>query len=234
MSKWVKNKKTGLVYRPIYKNVYPLMAYDSGHGEPSIFKVSNLGELFFDTSHKLNDDKSLFKTWKKINVILFNLADEKHLMNTPYCEVDMSTVPKNLKSYVFEVWVQPTIKDYVRPKTHEIFKDIMESTTLPFKKSKTSDIMYRVIPRGEYSHMYDTRYERTFELRDNPNNKGYMTRSVPSIKFQAAVLEDLKKGKWDVKYILPPYMIEVNDEDEGLDNFLWEVDFNSVPDHILS
>jgi hypothetical protein len=234
MSDWRTNKKTGLVYRPIYKNVYPLIAYESGYGNPSIFEVTKLGEVNHLDYHKMNNDKSLFNVWKKRHALSFDDVDDEHLMPFPYCEVDLSTVPKGKKRNVFTIWVKPTVRDYVKPETHEIFRDIMESATSPFKKSKTSDILYRVIPRGEYSHMYDTRYERTFELKDDPNNKGYMTRSVPSDKFQTEMLEDLKKGKWDVKYILPPYMIEVNDEDEGLDNFLWEVDFNSVPDHILS
>jgi hypothetical protein len=104
----------------------------------------------------------------------------------------------------------------------------------PFKKSKTSDIKYRVIPRGEYSHYYDPRYSRTFELKDNPSGKGYNTVTVPSQKYQREMEEDLKKGGWDIKYILPPYMIQLNDEDEGLDNFLWEVDFDTVPDTILA
>ena len=54
----------------------------------------------------------------------------------------------------------------------------------PFKKSKTSNILYRAIPRGEYSHYYDPRYSRTFELKDNPKGKGYSSVTVPSQKYQ--------------------------------------------------
>jgi hypothetical protein len=104
----------------------------------------------------------------------------------------------------------------------------------PFKRSKTSKILYRKIPRGEYSHMYQPRYERTFLLIDDPVQDGYHTRSIPDKRIQEKMLKDLKKGGWDIKYILPPFAIELNEEDKGLGSYIWEVDFYSVGDEILN
>jgi hypothetical protein len=103
-----------------------------------------------------------------------------------------------------------------------------------FKKSEISGIFYRKIPQGEYSHMYQPRYDRTFALKDNPKGEGYHTVSVPDKKFQEDMIKNLKTGGWDVKYILPPYLIDLNEEDQGPASYLWEVHFDSVPDEILN
>lgn len=125
MSDWIKDKKTGLVYRPIYKKVYPVIAYDSGYGNPAIFKVGALGEVVFDEGNKLNDNKSVYRKWKKILALTAEEVDKKRLTYFPFNELKEDTIPDYLRDDAFEIYVEPTIKDFVKPNTLETFKDII-------------------------------------------------------------------------------------------------------------
>jgi hypothetical protein len=122
---WIKNEKTGLEYRPIYKDIYPEIAYNSGFDDPSVFLVTKLGELKFDEKNKLNGDKSLYKKWKKIYVIYAFEADKKFMSQLPYCEVNMESLPSELEEEIFDIYVRPSIKDYVKPETYKTFKNIV-------------------------------------------------------------------------------------------------------------
>jgi hypothetical protein len=125
MSEWIKSK-SGIVYRPITKSVYPVVAYESGYGHPAVFQVNGLGELHHDEKHKLNDDKSLYRKWKKICVMYpFEIDAKKYVTHVPYCEVDVSTLSDEQKEDAFKLYVPPSIKDFVKPGTFEKFKDII-------------------------------------------------------------------------------------------------------------
>jgi hypothetical protein len=79
----------------------------------------------FDKNNKLNDNKSIYTKWKKIYALTATEVDKKRVTYFPFCEVDMKSLPPELEDDIFDLYVKPSIKDYVKPDTYEKFKDIV-------------------------------------------------------------------------------------------------------------
>jgi hypothetical protein len=125
MSKWLKSK-LGVRYRPITSALYKHLAFKVMHSNVSIdvFEVDRRGNLYIDSKHPYNDNiKEVKKNWKLIYTLPGYQLDKKK--STEYIEVDRKSVEYD--DLLLDMYAEPSVMDYVKPKTKELFKDIFNN-----------------------------------------------------------------------------------------------------------
>jgi hypothetical protein len=130
---WKKSKKTGVVYRGIsmkdYSHLYEYM-YDlfyvlkkeRSRYFPNYYELEALGKREHERFKK--EVNSWEQKWTLNDKLIETgplQADEVYGMY----EVKPNTVPDHLKDEVTEEYLKPTVRRYIKPKTKELFGDII-------------------------------------------------------------------------------------------------------------
>lgn len=130
---WKKSKKTGIVYRGIsmkdYSHLYDYMfnmfykfKKERSRYFPYFYEVETLGKKEYEKF------KKEVRSWEQKWVLNDKLIDTGPLQADEIYgmyEVKPDTVPEHLKDEVAEEYFKPTVRRLVKPKTRELFGDII-------------------------------------------------------------------------------------------------------------
>jgi hypothetical protein len=103
---FIKDKKTGIIYRPITIEDYTHIAYDSGDGHPAVYKLTKTDDIDFVEKHKFNDRPDLVKNnWLEIHVMGSFLLKVNSISG--FVEVEIKSVPAKFHKEIFTIYAEP-------------------------------------------------------------------------------------------------------------------------------
>jgi hypothetical protein len=121
--KWNKTK-LGVRYRPITSALYRHIAFPVKQSKSpiSVFSVNEAGDLTLDHKHPLHGHiNEIKKKWKLIYAMAGYQIERAKL--SEYIEVDKKSVKYD--DLLLKIYAEPGLMDVVKPKTRELFGDIM-------------------------------------------------------------------------------------------------------------